>query len=56
MKVKMVYSLDEKKFENLINNFFEENKDKIEIEEIKWKWVIYHYAMIIYNPKIVQCE
>lgn len=51
MKVRMVYALDERKFEKQINDFLEENKDKIEIVEIKWKWVLYHYAMIIYKEK-----
>jgi len=51
MKIKMIYALDEKKFENSINDFLTENKDKIEIEEIKWKWCLCHYAMIIYKEK-----
>lgn len=33
----MVYSVDEKKFEDSVNSFLTENKDEIEIIEIKWK-------------------
>jgi hypothetical protein len=51
MKIKMIYSLDEKKFEKLVNEFLTDNKDKIEIVEIKWRVFIAHYAMIMYNEK-----
>lgn len=51
MKIKMVYALDDKKFENCVNDFLAENINKIEIVEIKWKWFLYHYAMIIYKEK-----
>lgn len=51
MKVRVVYALDERKFEKQINDFLEENKDKIEIIEIKWKCFLYHYAMIMYKEK-----
>ena len=51
MKIKVVYAVDEKKFGNSVNSFLTENKDEIEIIEIKWKWFIYHYAMIIYKEK-----
>ncbi|MHB8064424.1 MAG: hypothetical protein ACYDG2_17630 [Ruminiclostridium sp.] len=51
MKIKMLYALDEKKFENSVNGFLMANKEKIEIVEIKWKWFLYHFTMIIYNEK-----
>lgn len=49
LKIKLIYAVSERKFENLVNNFLAENKDKIEVVDIKWKWVFYHYAMIIFK-------
>lgn len=49
LKIKILLSLDDKKFEERVNHFLEENKDKIEVIEIQWKIFIYHYAMIIYK-------
>lgn len=51
MKIKMLYAFDEKKFERIVNDFLSGNKDNIEVVEIKWKWFLYHYAMIIYKEK-----
>lgn len=49
LKIKLLYALDERKFEEKVNNFLAENKDKIEVVEIQWKWVLFHYAMIMYK-------
>ncbi|WDV47084.1 hypothetical protein PV797_05125 [Clostridiaceae bacterium M8S5] len=48
MKIKLICA-SEKIFEDKVNNFLTENKDKIKVKEIKWKWMYYHYAMIIYE-------
>lgn len=52
LKIKLLYAVSEEKFEEKVNNFLTENEDKIEIVDIKWKWVFYHYAMIIFNEKL----
>lgn len=50
LKIKLVYAMNERRFEEEVNNFLTENKDKIEIVEIKWKCVLCcHYAMIIFK-------
>lgn len=51
MKIKLIYALDEKRFEQNVNDFLAWNKDKIEVTEIKWRWFICHYAMIVYKEK-----
>ncbi len=49
MKIKIFISLSEKKIEKKVNTFLGENKDKIEIEEIKWRVFFEHYVMIVYK-------
>ena len=49
LKIKLVYAMKEKIFEDEVNNFLAKNKDKIELVEIQWKWAFYHYAMIIFK-------
>ncbi|WP_157797099.1 MULTISPECIES: hypothetical protein [Clostridium] len=49
LKIKLIYAVNERKFENRVNNFLAENKDKIQVVDIKWKWAFYHYAMIIFK-------
>ena len=51
MKIKIIYSLGHNGLEKKVNAFLEENDEKIEIIEIKWKAFLEHYAMIIYNKK-----
>ena len=51
MKIKMLYALEDKKFEKIVNDFLTENKDNIEVVDIKWKYFVSHYAMIIYKEK-----
>jgi hypothetical protein len=40
-----------KKIEDSLNKFLRENKNKIDVIDIKWKFFIYHYAMVIYKNK-----
>lgn len=49
MKIKLFCAINEKTFEDKVNSFLLENKDKIEVEEIQWKCFFYHYAMIVYK-------
>ena len=49
MKVKLIFAFDDEKFENKVNNFLAENNGKIEVIEIQWKWILSHYAMIIFK-------
>ena len=51
MKVKIIYSFSYGKLEKRINSFLEENEDKIEVIEIKWKTFTEHFAMIVYKIK-----
>lgn len=49
LKIKLISALDERDFEGKVNNFLEENKEKIEVVEIQWRCFIAHHAMIIFK-------
>ncbi|TCT16973.1 hypothetical protein EDC18_101269 [Natranaerovirga pectinivora] len=51
MKVKMIYSLSFSGLERKLNDFLEQNQNKIEVIDIKWKTFIDHYVMIVYKTK-----
>ena len=52
MKVKFFgASLNEKKLEEKVNNFLQEKEGKIEVVDIKWKWFIEHFVLLVYKEK-----
>lgn len=55
MKVKIFKSWSENALEYNLNKFLSDNQNKIEVVEMKWKWIFEHYVMIIYK-EIVQSE
>ena len=51
MKVKMITDYHEN-IEEQINKFLQENKDSIDVVDIKWKvYAMEHFVMIIYKEK-----
>ena len=51
MKVKMITDYHEN-IEEQINKFLQENKDSIDVVDIKWKvYAMAHLVMIIYKEK-----
>ncbi|CED94420.1 MULTISPECIES: hypothetical protein [Romboutsia] len=51
MKVKMITDYHEG-IEDKINNFLQENKDNIDVVDIKWiVYAMAHWVMIIYKEK-----
>ena len=51
MKIKMICSLLHTGLEKEVNRFLEENRDKIEVIEIRWKLFLEHHVMIVYKEK-----
>ena len=44
-------SFNEKKLEKKVNKFLKEKKGQIEVVDIKWKWFLEHFVLLIYKEK-----